>query len=106
MVKNHWKSTFMKMQKRTNLVMQFSSFLCLKEESSSLITYWKITPELEQNMRQLLDQQEILAEEDDLIAQEFLEWLRDNQDNLKKKHLIAYLQESCFFATKKSLSTI
>ncbi|PHV63278.1 hypothetical protein CSQ80_05955 [Cyanobacterium aponinum IPPAS B-1201] len=101
MVKNHWKSTFMKMQKRTNLVMQFSSFLCLKEESSSLITYWKITPELEQNMRQLLDQQEILAEEDDLIAQEFLEWLRDNQDNLKKKHLIAYLQESCFFATKK-----
>ncbi len=91
----------MKMQKRTNLVMQFSSFLCLKEESSSLITYWKITPELEQNMRQLLDRRQIIAENDDLIAQEFLEWLRENQDSLKRKHLVAYLQESCFFATKK-----
>lgn len=91
----------MKMQKRTNLVMQFSSFLCLKEESSSLITYWKITPELEQNMRQLLDRQQIIAENDDLIAQQFLECLRENQDNLKTKHLVAYLQESCFFATKK-----
>lgn len=91
----------MKIQKRTNLVMQFSSFLCLKEESSSLITYWKIIPELERSIRQLLEQQQIVAENDDLIAQEILEWLRKNQDNLKTKHLIAYLQESCFFATKK-----
>jgi len=90
----------MKMQKRTNLVTQFSSFLYVKEESSSLITYWKITPELQRNMELLLKQQIICAEEDK-IAQEFLQWLKNNQDQLKYKHLIAYLQESCFFASKK-----
>jgi hypothetical protein len=90
----------MKMQKRTNLVTQFSSFLCLKEESSSLITYWKNTPELERNIKLLLKQQTISSEEDK-IAQEFLQWLRKEQDSLKNRHLIAYLQESCFFATQK-----
>lgn len=91
----------MRMHKRTNLVMQFSSFLCLKEESSSLITYWKITPELEQNMKQLFARQEITSVDGDVIAKEFLQCLTKNQDSLKKKHLVAYLQESCFFATKK-----
>ncbi|WP_040466883.1 hypothetical protein [Geminocystis herdmanii] len=90
----------MKMQKRTNLVTQFSSFLCLKEESSSLITYWKNTPELERNIKLLLSQQTVSPEED-RVAQEFLQWLRKEQDSLKNKHLIAYLQESCFFATQK-----
>ncbi|MGI0481317.1 sigma-70 family RNA polymerase sigma factor [Geminocystis sp. CENA526] len=90
----------MKMQKRTNLVTQFSSFLCLKEESSSLITYWQNTPELERNI-QLLLQQQTLSPEADIIAQEFLLWLKQEQDNFKYKHLIAYLQESCFFATQR-----
>lgn len=90
----------MKMQKRTNLVTQFSSFLCLKEESSSLITYWKNTPELERNITLLLKQQ-IISPEEDRVAQEFLQWLRKEPDSLKNKHLIAYLQESCFFATQK-----
>lgn len=90
----------MKMQKRTNLVTQFSSFLCLKEESSSLITYWKNTPELERNIKLLLSQQTVSPEEDK-VAQEFLQWLRKEEDTLKNRHLIAYLQESCFFATQK-----
>ncbi|MBL1210764.1 MAG: sigma-70 family RNA polymerase sigma factor [Geminocystis sp. GBBB08] len=88
------------MQKRSNLVTQFSSFLCLKEESSSVITYWEKTPELEQNIQLLLKQQ-IISSKEDIVAQEFLRWLRKNQDQLKHKHLIAYLQESCFFATQK-----
>lgn len=90
----------MKMQKRTNLVTQFSSFLCLKEESSYLITYWKNTPELEKNIKLLL-QQQIIPPQEDILAQEFLRWLRQQQDDLKYRHLIAYLQESCFFATQK-----
>lgn len=90
----------MKMQKRTNLVVQFSSFLCLKEESSSLTTYWKKYPELERNIK-LLQQQQIISSEEDIIAQEFLRWLKKNQDLLQHRHLIAYLQESCFFATHK-----
>ncbi|BAQ64163.1 sigma-70 family RNA polymerase sigma factor [Geminocystis sp. NIES-3709] len=90
----------MKMQKRTNLVTQFSSFLCLKEESSSLITYWKNTPELERNM-ELLIKQQIIPSEEDIVAQEFLQWLKKEQDNFKYRHLVAYLQESCFFATQK-----
>lgn len=90
----------MKMQKRSNLVTQFSSFLCLKEESSSMITYWKIYPELERNI-QLLQKQQIISSKEDIVAQEFLRWLRKNQDSLQHRHLIAYLQESCFYATDK-----
>lgn len=90
----------MKMQKRSNLVKQFSSFLCLKEESSSLTTYWEKTPELERNI-ELLQKQQIISSEEDIVAQEFLRWLKKNKDQLQHKHLIAYLQESCFFATQK-----
>lgn len=90
----------MKMQKRSNLVAQFSSFLCLKEEDSSSIIYWKKHPELERNIR-LLQRQQIISSEEDIVAQEILRWLRQNQDSLQHRHLIAYLQESCFFATEK-----
>jgi len=89
----------MKMQKRTNLVTQFSSFLYTKDESDYLITYWKNIPELERNIQLLLKQQIIIPPED-VLASEFLKNLKAEYDKFKYRHLIAYLQESCFFATQ------
>jgi hypothetical protein len=89
----------MRLQKRITMVMKFSSFLGVQEESTLLIIYWTSIPELERNI-QLLLQEEIQESNEDLVAQELLRFLMQNFEMFKQKHLTAYLQEPCFFATQ------
>ncbi|MCS6941255.1 MAG: hypothetical protein RML10_07695 [Geminocystis sp.] len=80
--------------------MRFSSFLFLKKLKGKQLpdTCWQIEPSLERNIRLLLDRG--LERNEEVIATNLLPFLRQQEDKLREKHLTAYLQECCFFASK------
>ncbi|MBF2055746.1 MAG: sigma-70 family RNA polymerase sigma factor [Cyanobacterium sp. T60_A2020_053] len=88
----------MRMQKRTDIKMQFSSFLLL-ESALSVQTYWYIARELEQNIQRCLQKSHHFGDSE-IIAKQLLQNLRQKKDSFSQQHLTAYLQESSFFATQ------
>lgn len=80
--------------------MQFSSFLSLKKLKGKQLpaTYWQIEPPLEKNIRLLLDGG--LERNEEVIATSLLLFLRQQEDKLRERHLTAYFQECCFFASR------
>lgn len=88
----------MRMQKRTDIKMQFSSFLLL-ESALPVQTYWYIARELELNI-QLWLQKSHHSSDSEVIAKQLLHNLRQKKDSLCQQHLTAYLQESSFFASQ------
>ncbi|MGD1913558.1 MAG: sigma-70 family RNA polymerase sigma factor [Rivularia sp. (in: cyanobacteria)] len=101
------------MEKRQNLVNKFSSFLSLRDDSHQLRLIWQIDPELEKKMKLKVEADPNAKEK--FWAQYFIRVLlvqyQSNQNLLQlnpecslpivKRHLSAYLQESCLKAAKE-----
>jgi hypothetical protein len=85
------------MKKRLNTIEQFSTFL-LVTDIDRLTTRWEFEVKLKQNVEQLIKDKKVDSES---LAYNFLTDLLAKPTNLEKKHLIAYLQEVCFWAAKK-----
>lgn len=85
------------MKNRLNIVEKFSTFLLIVD-SERFTTQWKYETVLKNNIQNLTKSCKTTPE---LLAYEFLKKISQNSDDLEKKHLISYLQEPCFWASKQ-----
>lgn len=100
------------MKKREDIVQKFSTFLRFGDYNSSQKTTWQADPQLERQMKRLVESDPEAKEE--FWTRHFLKYLREvlPQENSQpmqfpastniERHLAAYLQEACIWAAQKT----
>ena len=86
--------------KRQNLRDKFSTFLSFSGEKNSKITAWSPKAELRKNIDIVIASKNYGEADDEDIALYFVQALRSQNSRISQVsrwHLVAYLQETCFF---------